>query len=77
MYELYKYHEIASVYSFIQFNSLVNRSITTKKCFGHSQGPASGQNNVCENSRKTFSSHLPHTDSLIAWWRKSFEKGKI
>lgn len=65
---------IASDYSFVQFNSLVNRSITIKTCFGHSQGPASGQNSVCENSRKTFSSHSPHTHSLTAWWRKKIYK---
>lgn len=54
VYEIYKYRKIANDYSSIQFNSLVNRSITIKKCFGYSQGPASGQNSVCENSRKTF-----------------------
>lgn len=45
-YEIYKYHKIANDYSSIQFNSLVNRGITIKKCFGHSQGPASGKNSV-------------------------------
>lgn len=53
-YEIYKYHKIANDCSSNQFHSSVNRSITIKKCFGHSQGPASGQNSVCENSRKTF-----------------------
>lgn len=48
-----------------------------KKCFGHSQGPASGQNNIHENSRKTFSSHSPHTNPLIIWWRKKKKKMKF
>lgn len=30
VYEIYKYHKIANDYSSIQFNSLVNRSITIK-----------------------------------------------
>lgn len=39
-----------------------------KKSFGHSQGPASGQNNIHENSRKTFfiplTTHKP-THNLV------------
>lgn len=59
--------KIANDYSFIQFNSLVNKSITIKKW---SQGPASGQNSVCENSRKTSSSHSPHTNSQLGGEKK-------
>lgn len=45
----------------------MNKSITIKTCFGHSQGPASGQNNIHENSRPT---HHTQTHSSFGGGKK-------